>query len=177
MSKKIWREDVQKEELNKYSINSACFGLLFILLIPLIISKPKLAVIGCIVLAFVSILLSVVSGIRAKETKPPVEDKQFYVLLNFYFSHFFCDSLEKAIGDDEVSVVTIFRGMDYFFELVKEHNIDFPYTTIREYITHTYSGGEEIYNMLLKRYDAEIMDYQSKEKSFEDMFGSINFNI
>lgn len=67
MSKKIWREDVSKEDLKKYSTNSACFGLLFILLIPLIISKPKLAVIVCIILAVVSIVLSVIQGIRAKK--------------------------------------------------------------------------------------------------------------
>jgi len=66
MSKKTWREDVSKEVFKKYSINSACLGLLFILLIPLIISKPKLAVIVCIILAVVSILLSVIQGIRAK---------------------------------------------------------------------------------------------------------------
>lgn len=106
-----------------------------------------------------------------------LEEKQFYVLLNFYFSQFFCDSLEKAIDDDEVSVVTIFRGMDYFLKLVKEHSIEFPYTTIREYIAHTYSGGEEIYTMLLQRYNAEISDYHQKEKSFEDMFGSLSFNL
>ncbi len=60
--------------------------------------------------------------------------------------------------------------------LDKYQNIDFPYTTIREYITHTYSGGEEIYTMLLQRCNAEISDYRQKEKSFEDMFGSISFN-
>lgn len=104
-----------------------------------------------------------------------LEMKQFNVLLNFFFSDFFCEGLEKAIEDEEVSVVTTFRGMDYFLKLVKDHNIEFPYTTIREYITHTYSGGEEIYAMLLQRYNTEIRDYHQKEKSFEDMFGDVHF--
>ena len=58
-----------------------------------------------------------------------LETKQFNVLLNFFFSDFFCEGLEKAIEDEEVSVVTTFRGMDYFLKLVKDHNIEFPYTT------------------------------------------------
>lgn len=105
-----------------------------------------------------------------------LDRKQFNVLLNFFFSDFFCEGLEKAIEDEEVSVVTIFRGMEFFFKLVKEHNIDFPYITIKEYITHTYSGGEEIYTMLLQRYNDEISDYHQKEKSFEDMYGNIKFS-
>ena len=69
MSKKRWREDVSKEVLKKYSIISACLGLMFILLIPLIISEPKLAVIVCIISAVVSMLLSVIQGIRAKQKR------------------------------------------------------------------------------------------------------------
>ena len=102
-----------------------------------------------------------------------LEEKQFYVLLNFFYSQFFCDGLEKAFEDEEVSVVTIFKGMDYFLKLVKEYNIEFPYKTIKEYITQVYNEGEEIYSRLSVRYDEEIQYYSKKEKSFEDMFGNL----
>lgn len=100
-----------------------------------------------------------------------LEEKQFNVLLNFFFTQFFCDGLENAIKDKEISVVTTFRGMEYFLKLVEEHNINFPYKTIKEYITRTYEEGEEIYSRLCERYKEEILYYSQKEKSFEDMFG------
>ena len=37
-----------------------------------------------------------------------LKDKQFNVLLNFFYSQFFCEGLENAINDEEVSVVTTF---------------------------------------------------------------------
>ena len=103
-----------------------------------------------------------------------LKDKQFNVLLNFFYSQFFCEGLENAIKDEEVSVVTTFKGMEYFFELVEEHNIDFPYKTIKEYIIQTYEEGEEIYLRLSERYKEEILYYSQKDKSFEDMFGSFD---
>ena len=103
-----------------------------------------------------------------------LEEKQFNVLLNFFFSQFFCEGLENAMKDDEVSVVTIFRGMEYFLKLVEEHNIDFPYKTIKEYIIQTYEEGEDIYLRLSKRYKEEILYYSQKDKSFEDMFGCLD---
>jgi len=106
-----------------------------------------------------------------------LEEKQFYVLLNFFYSTFFCEGLEKAIEDEEVSVVTTFRGMDYFIKLVKEHNIDFPYITIKEYITKVYDNGEEIYSRLSERYEEEMQYYSSKDKTFEDMFGKLKFDL
>ncbi|MBQ2902711.1 MAG: hypothetical protein IJE49_12830 [Agathobacter sp.] len=106
-----------------------------------------------------------------------LEEKQFYVLLNFFYSQFFCEGLEKAMEDEEVSVVTTFRGMEYFLKLIKEHNIDFPYTTIKEYITETYDNGEEIYLRLWERYEEEMQYYSSKDKSFEEVFGKIEFNV
>lgn len=62
-------------------------------------------------------------------------------------------------------------------KLMKEHNIDFHFTTIKEYITQTYNEGEAIYSRLNARYEKEIRDYSPKEKSFEDMFGNIDFNL
>lgn len=100
-----------------------------------------------------------------------LEEKQFNVLLNFFFTQFFCDGLENVIRDKEISVVTTFRGMEYFFELVEEHNIEFPYKTIEEYITRTYEDGEEIYSELCERYKKEFRYYTQKEKTFEEMFG------
>ena len=103
-----------------------------------------------------------------------LEEKQFNVLLNFFYSQFFCEGLENAIKDEEISVVTTFRGMEYFLKLVEEHNIDFPYKTIKEYIIQTYEEGEDIYLRLSERYKEEILYYSQKEKSFEDMFGSFD---
>ena len=103
-----------------------------------------------------------------------LEDKQFNVLLNFFYSQFFCEGLENAIKDEEISVVTTFRGMEYFLKLVEEHNIDFPYKTIKEYIIQTYEEGEDIYLRLSERYKEEILYYSQKDKSFEDMFGSFD---
>ena len=104
-----------------------------------------------------------------------LEEKQFNVLLNFFYSQFFCEGLENAIKDEEVSVVTTFRGMEYFLKLVEEHNIDFPYKTIREYILQTYDAGEEIYSSLCERYEEEILYYSQEGRTFEDMFGSLEF--
>ena len=103
-----------------------------------------------------------------------LEDKQFNVLLNFFYSQFFCEGLENAIKDEEISVVTTFRGMEYFLKLVGEHNIDFPYKTIKEYIIQTYEEGEDIYLRLSERYKEEILYYSQIDKSFEDMFGSFD---
>jgi len=114
---------------------------------------------------------------KEKDGVIQLEEKQFYVLLGFFYSAFFCEGLEKAFEDEEVSVVTTFRGMDFFLKLIKEHNIDFPFATIKEYITQTYNEGEEIYSRLLERYEKEIRDYSSKEKSFDDMFGNFNPNF
>ena len=60
-------EDVSGKELKKCSTNSACMGLLFILLVALIVSVPKLAVIVCVIGGIVSMGLSVILGIRAKK--------------------------------------------------------------------------------------------------------------
>ncbi len=103
-----------------------------------------------------------------------LEEKQFYTLLKFFFSDFFCEGLEKAVEDEEVSVVTLFRGMEFFSELVKEQGIAFPYTSIEEYITKTYSDGKEMYEKLSERYESEIKEYHGNE-SFEEMFGRLNF--
>ena len=103
-----------------------------------------------------------------------LKDKQFNVLLNFFYSQFFCEGLENAIKDEEISVVTTFRGIEYFLKLVEEHNIDFPYKTIKEYIIQTYEEGEDIYLRLSERYKEEILYYSQKDKSFEDMFGSFD---
>lgn len=104
-----------------------------------------------------------------------IKDEKFYTLLQFFFSDFFCEGLEKAVADEEVSVVMLFRGMEFFFDLVKEQGIAFPYGSIEEYIMKTYSDGKEMYEKLLGRYEREIKEYHGKEKSFEEMFGRLEF--
>lgn len=106
-----------------------------------------------------------------------LEDAKFYTLLKFFFSDFFCDYLEEAMEDedDEKSVVTLFRGMEFFLDLVKEQKISFPYTTIEEYVTKTYADGNEIYEKLITKYEQELTQYQNKEKSFEEVYGNVDF--
>ena len=106
-----------------------------------------------------------------------IEEEKFYTLLKFFFSDFFCDYLEKAVEDEneEVSVVTLFRGMEFFLDLVREQGIEFPYESIEEYITKTYSDGKEMYAKLMERYDKEIKEYHGKEKTFEEIYGNVDF--
>lgn len=106
-----------------------------------------------------------------------LKEEKFYTLLQFFFSDFFCEGLEKAVADEdeEVSVVTLFRGMEFFFCLVKEQGIAFPYETIEEYITETYRDGKTMYAKLIERYNREIDEYHGKEKTFEEIYGNVDF--
>lgn len=104
-----------------------------------------------------------------------LEEAKFYTLLKFFFSDFFCDYLEEAIDDEEKSVVTLFRGMEFFLDLVKEQKISFPYTTIEEYVTQTYADGKEIFEKLTAKYEQELKEYHNKDKSFEELYGNIDF--
>lgn len=106
-----------------------------------------------------------------------LKEEKFYTLLKFFFSDFFCDYLEKAVEDknEEMSVVTLFRGMEFFLDLVKEQGITFPYESIEEYITETYCDGKEMYAKLMERYDREIEEYHGKEKTFEETYGDVGF--
>lgn len=106
-----------------------------------------------------------------------IKEEKFYTLLKFFFSDFFCDYLEKAMADEaeEVSVVTLFRGMEFFLDLVKEQGIEFPYKSIEEYITKTYSDGETMYAKMITRYHQELEEYHGKEKTFEEIYGKLDF--
>lgn len=104
-----------------------------------------------------------------------IEEIKFNTLLKFFFSDFFCDYLEEAIESEEKSIVTLFHGMDFFFEVIKEQGIEFPYNTKEEYITQTYFEGGAIYKSLLERYEKEISNYKPGDKSFEEIFGDLKF--
>lgn len=104
-----------------------------------------------------------------------LKEEKFYTLLQFFFSDFFGEGLEKAVADEEISVVTLFRGMEFFFDLVKEQGIAFPYETIAEYITETYRDGKTMYAKLIDRYNREIDEYHGKEKTFEEIYGNVDF--
>lgn len=106
-----------------------------------------------------------------------LKEEKFYTLLQFFFSDFFCEGLEKAVADEEeeVSVVTLFRGMEFFMELVKEQGIAFPYKSIEDYITKTYSEGKEMYAKLLERFECEMKEFHGNEKTFEEKFGKLEF--
>ena len=49
-----------------------------------------------------------------------IEEKDFNLLVNILFNDYFLDYLEEVIGDknNELSVVTLFRGMDYFIRIM-----------------------------------------------------------
>ncbi|MCI8379562.1 MAG: hypothetical protein HFH72_13790 [Lachnospiraceae bacterium] len=51
-----------------------------------------------------------------------IDEKDFNLLVNILFNDYFLDYLEEVIGDknNELSVVTLFRGMDYFIEFSKK---------------------------------------------------------
>ena len=106
-----------------------------------------------------------------------IEEKDFNLLVNILFNDYFLDYLEEVIGDknNEVSVVTLFRGMDYFIELCDNYNISFPYASIKQYIESNYEDGGKLFLDLQKRYDGEIIDYQSKDLSFRDIYSKLNF--
>lgn len=104
--------------------------------------------------------------------KIEIEEKKLMTLLKIFYADYFDDYLNHMIiGDEEQSVVTLFKGMDFFIELTKELKINFNYETIKDYIISEYENGEEIYNNLKKQYDLEITKYMDKEKKFEDIFG------
>lgn len=64
---KVWRDDIKKEDVKRYSTTSACFGFLFLILCGLIPSNPKLAIIVCAILAVVSIVFSVITSIKSRK--------------------------------------------------------------------------------------------------------------
>ena len=105
-----------------------------------------------------------------------LEEKKLYTLLQFFFSDFFCEGLEKAVADEEeeVSVVTLFRGMEFFFDLMKEQGIEFPYMSIEEYITKTSNFNNlYLFNVLLiikmvNNMDDKYLDIVDKHTPKED---------
>lgn len=66
--------------------------------------------------------------------------------------------------------------MEFFFEIIKNQNIDIPFHSIQEYLIQTYSDGKEIYNKLSERYRKEIIIYEPKEKSFEEIYENVEFS-
>ncbi|SFQ48132.1 hypothetical protein SAMN02910358_02377 [Lachnospiraceae bacterium XBB1006] len=105
-----------------------------------------------------------------------IRRKDFNVLVNFFYSEFFCDYLEEVISDldDEKSVVTLFKGMEYFIEMMKEYGIEVPFCSIKDYLEQNYEDGNKLFLQLKERYDKEQADYQVDEE-FGEMFGSIDF--
>lgn len=97
--------------------------------------------------------------------KISIEEKKLTALLKIFYSDYFDEYLNHMIdGDEEQSVVTLFKGMEFFLELVKELGIKFNYSDIKDYIVQEYENGEEIYNNLKKQYNLEFDEYMEKEK-------------
>lgn len=107
-----------------------------------------------------------------------LQEQDVNVLINNFYSVYFTDYLEEVIEDheDELSVVTLFRGMDYFISLCRKYEIDFPFSSKQEYIENTYEDGKEIYLSLQKRYESEIVDYHDREVSFCDANCKLEFD-
>ncbi len=64
---KIWRDDITKEKLKKDSVICASMSFLFIMGAALIVKHPQMAVVICIALAGIMFILSVLSGIKARD--------------------------------------------------------------------------------------------------------------
>ena len=101
-----------------------------------------------------------------------IDEKKLTALLTIFYAEYFDKYLNEMIeGDEEQSVVTLFKGMEFFLETVKELDIDFGYKTVEEYIVKEYENGEEVFRKLKKEYDMEYEYYEDKEREFEDIFG------
>lgn len=101
-----------------------------------------------------------------------MEEKKLTTLLKLFYADYFDEYLNHIIdGDEEQSVVTLFKGMDFFFDTIKELDIKFQYQNKKDYIVKEYENGEVIYENLKRQYDVEIKDYIGKDKNFEDIFG------
>lgn len=106
-----------------------------------------------------------------------LQEQDVNVLLNHFYSAYFVDYLEEVIADDacELSVVTLFRGMDFFFRLCEKYKIDFLYSSKEDYLIKNYENGQGIYMDLRKRYDEEIVQYHDKEIDFCEAYGKLKF--
>ncbi len=104
--------------------------------------------------------------------KVEIEEKRITTLLKIFYSEYFEEYLNHMIdGDKEQSVVTLFKGMEFFFKIVKDLEINFEYKDIEDFIIKEYENGDDIFRKLKEQYDIEYTDYIDKEKDFEDIFG------
>ena len=62
-----------------------------------------------------------------------------------------------------------------FYTLLKFFFSDFFCDYLEEYVTQTYADGKEIYKKLITKYEQELLEYQNKEKRFEDIYGNTDF--
>lgn len=101
-----------------------------------------------------------------------IGEKKLTTLLKLFYSNYFDEYLNHMIdGDEEQSVVTLFKGMDFFFDIIKELGVKFQYQNKKDYIVKEYENGEIIYENLKRQYELELMYYIDKDKNFEDIFG------
>lgn len=97
-----------------------------------------------------------------------MDEKDVNVFLNLFYSYYFVDYFEEVLSDqdNELSVVTLFRGRDYFLEICKKYSIHFPYSDKKEYVEKNYEDGAMLFSELEQRYKEEWAYYQDKEVSF-----------
>lgn len=106
--------------------------------------------------------------------KISVDEKKLVALMQVFYSDYFETYLHQMIeGDEEKSVVTLFKGMEFFLDLQKELNINYEYENIKDFLVSEYEDGEDIYKNLKAKYDIEINEYIDKDKKFEEIFGEI----
>lgn len=103
-----------------------------------------------------------------------IEQKKLFALMNIFYSDYFERYLYEMInGNPEKSVVTLFKGMNFYISLQKELNIKSDFQTIEEFLIKEFEDGKKIYSKLLDDYNEEIKIYTDKEKNFEEIFGEL----
>ena len=103
-----------------------------------------------------------------------IEKKKLNALINIFYSCYFENYLQKVIeGNEEQSVVTLFKGMDFYIRLRNEIKEETKFSSIREFIANEFEGGKNIYFNLLEKFNKEIEFYSDKDKKFEDIFGEL----
>lgn len=103
-----------------------------------------------------------------------IEKKKLIALMNIFYNCYFEDYLQDIIkGKSEESVVTLFKGMDFYIRLKNEIKEETKFTSIREFIVNEFEGGKNIYFNLLEKFNKEIEFYSDRDKRFEDIFGEV----
>lgn len=103
-----------------------------------------------------------------------IDKKKVIALMNIFYANYFERYLYEMIdGNAEKSVVTLFKGMNFYIKLQNELNIKSNFKTIEEFLIQEFEDGKNIYDKLFENYTNELQIYKDKDKDFEDIFGEL----